>query len=50
MNAVFCNQSRTFIGGRSNQELIKSNQTEKVIKLFAIRLSNLKWIARKKIN
>ena len=34
MNAVFCNQARTFIGGQSNQELIKSNQTDK---LYAIR-------------
>ena len=29
MNAIFCNQAQTFIGGRINQEL---NQTQKVIK------------------
>ena len=40
MNAIFCNQARTFIGGQSNQELIKGNQTKKVIKLYAIRQSD----------
>ena len=40
MNAVLCNKSQTLIGGRSNQELIKGNQTKKVIKLYAIRQSN----------
>ena len=40
MNVVFCNQARAFIGGRSNQELIKGNQTKEVIKLRAIRQSN----------
>ena len=40
MNAIFCNQARTCLGERSNQELIKGNQTQKVIKLYAIRQSD----------
>ena len=50
INAVFCNQTRTFIGGRINQEVIKNTNRYKVIKLYAIRQRWLKRIAGKKIN
>ena len=37
MNAIFCNQTWTFIGGRINQEVIKNTNRYKVIKLCAFR-------------
>ena len=40
MNAVFCNQTWTFIGGQINQEVIKDRNKHKVIKLYAIRQSD----------
>ena len=40
MNAIFRNQTRKFIGGQSNQELIKRESTQNEIKLYAIRQSN----------
>ena len=40
MNAAFCNQTQTFIGGRINQEIIKNRNKHEVIKLYAIRQSD----------
>ena len=46
MNAVFCNQAQTFIGGRSNQEITKLINTES----NAATCNLDKVIAGKKIN
>ena len=40
MNAVFCNQKWTYIGGCMNQNKSRLIKADKVIKLFTYRLSN----------